>query len=870
MSLDHPIREGLSINFSAVLPPQILPAYQSQITGITVLVARGTPNRILRVELKDGNNLRWKNEISLNGGQQVVNQKLPALGNINQLVWVLDHASTSDYVVLQRVSFTATTPITETATAAFVWSYGMLLDNWNPTTGLVRDKAKDASGEFDAIQATGSLAAATAVAEQLGIVDRPDAIQIVNQISNTLLLDLPRFHGLWPHWVKTSPTGAITLVQNTEWSSVDTVIAVIGLIDAQNGLGLDTSGAEQMLQTIDWQALVMPGGISHGYTYAGDLIPYAWDVFGGESWLVELAYAGATGQVAHLAYPTPPTANGSGFIDELAWLFVPPPSGQDYWGTDWTSYRSAAAEYQVSYHLTQDPTTCFAKLGLFGLSAGEVPNPSRVSQDSIYQAFGVGGHFAASANNGSAWQGAPIVAPHYSAMIASLRPQEAVKLWDWLIQYGHFSPLNNVESLMFPANSSCDSDAVVWNQLKGSWNLSLQTLGWGRYLATRDGQVPILWQATIANPLIHKGYHLLAPNGQSQIPTSTPVTWQYERECEDPDEGNVGQMIWRSNASDSKVLGQFGTTTDSPWPAKSGEVIYDNISTPPIEQLHLKLRYSKYSSSSVPISIYIDNEPTPRAAFYPIDQGSWDQFAWTEPILLGNIGNGVHSLKFSTDGQQYGVADLDIFVLTAESPVMPISVYSPQPTETPVTTIWDNTQVPCDGKPLYRWSSPGTYRYKQTTDNQGYDYLTVEQKSRNEGPSDGQCLGSLWLNYGDMLPEPPASGMSMVGYNSCNFGGPIPPGSVSINVVGIEEKTTRLGTFQAVRVDTAQEYRILTSNHNDPQGLVKTSEWYVCGLGVIRSTISHTGTYQGRHFQMDSELELLSFTPIPITESPIR
>jgi hypothetical protein len=42
--------------------------------------------------------------------------------------------------------------------------------------GLVRDKAKDASGEFDAIQATGCLAAATASAEQLGVVDQGDRL----------------------------------------------------------------------------------------------------------------------------------------------------------------------------------------------------------------------------------------------------------------------------------------------------------------------------------------------------------------------------------------------------------------------------------------------------------------------------------------------------------------------------------------------------------------------------------------------------------------------------------------------------------------------------------------------------------------------
>ncbi len=515
MSLNHPIREGLPINFSAILPAQISPAYQSQITGMTVHIASGTPNRTFKLELKNGNETSWNEEVTLEGGEQILNFDLPALGNINQLIWILDYANPGDHVVLDRVSFAATTQITDTATAAFVWSYGMLLNNWNPATGLVRDKAKDASGEFDAIQATGNLAAATVIAEQLGVVELADAIQIVNKISKALLLDLPRFHGLWPHWVRVSSAGEFVIVENTEWSSIDTVIAAIGLLEAQSGLGMDTLGTEHMLREIEWSNLVTPNGISHGYTYSGDLIPYSWDAFGGESWLVGLAYAGVTGQVAPLAYPSPPTANGSGFIDELAWLFVPPPSGQDYWGTDWRSYRSTAVDNQISYYSAHNSTSCLAQLGLFGLSATEVPAPSMVAQDSIYQAYGIGGAFAP-AKDGSA-VGAPVVAPHYSAMIASLSPEEAIKMWDWLIANGVFSPLNNVESLMFPANVNCDPTNIVWNQLKGSWNLSLQTLGWGRYLAERDGQAPILWRAAKTNPLLYEGYLLLAPNEQSRL-----------------------------------------------------------------------------------------------------------------------------------------------------------------------------------------------------------------------------------------------------------------------------------------------------------------------------------------------------------------
>jgi len=64
---------------------------------------------------------------------------------------------------------------------------------------------------------------------------------------------------------------------------------------------------------------------------------------------------------------------------------------------------------------------------------------------------------------------------------------------------------------MFPTSASCDQTDAVWNQLKGSWNLSLQTLGWGRYLAEHAGQVPTLWHAATTNSLLKKGYQLLAP-----------------------------------------------------------------------------------------------------------------------------------------------------------------------------------------------------------------------------------------------------------------------------------------------------------------------------------------------------------------------
>ena len=177
----------------------------------------------------------------------------------------------------------------------------------------------------------------------------------------------------------------------------------------------------------------------------------------------------------------------------------------------------------MAYFGARYPTSCLVRVGLWGLSASEGPDPARVPPGNIYQAFGIGGRFAAP-NDGSALWGAPVVTPHYSALIASLRPEEATRVWDWLIGHGYFSPLTNVESLLFQAGTSCDPPVVTWNSLKGSWNLALQALGWGRYLAERRGQVPILWRATMENALLQQGYRLLAPGGSAAAPTTRPIS----------------------------------------------------------------------------------------------------------------------------------------------------------------------------------------------------------------------------------------------------------------------------------------------------------------------------------------------------------
>jgi DNA-binding CsgD family transcriptional regulator len=150
---------------------------------------------------------------------------------------------------------------------------------------------------------------------------------------------------------------------------------------------------------------------------------------------------------------------------------------------------------------------------------------------------------------------------------------------------------------------------------------------------------------------------------------SAPKSWKgYERECENSDESTGGQIIGRSAASGDLVLGQFGSINVEPWSAMAGDVIYKNITMPRVEQLYLRLRYSKNSPPSIPILVYLDDEKTPRASIFPENQKDWNRFSWTDPIFLGSVESGVHTITFSTIGQQYGVADLDKFVLSAGSP----------------------------------------------------------------------------------------------------------------------------------------------------------------------------------------------------------
>lgn len=292
---------------------------------------------------------------------------------------------------------------TDTGEAAFLFSLAHLFQCYDPATGLVADRARWPVQDLAAVQSMGALALATAVASDLGYVDEPVATGVVTQIRNRLItLSGITYNGLLPHFVKNGD-----IAPGSEYSSVDTAIALLGCILACESLGLDASGLETMLNAVDWADLTdgYTTSISHGYREDETKLAGTWDVFGSEYFIVALAMAAATERIAPLdLHSQPPTWDGSGFNDEMAALLFPM-NIRDHFGNNWSTYRPGAWEDQRDYFQLLDPDS------LFGLSAAEAPeiwsfycdcDDPGLSVCSCYEAFGIGGHNA-TPNDGTDW-----------------------------------------------------------------------------------------------------------------------------------------------------------------------------------------------------------------------------------------------------------------------------------------------------------------------------------------------------------------------------------------------------------------------------------------------------------------------------------
>ncbi len=491
-SVNHVLWEGLSLNFNALLGTTIAAEYQHRATAILVDIEDGLGNLSAEVKSPTGA-LLWSQNTNLTGGQRKLRFALPNPAPTNvQMINLITTGAAGNFFVASRIAVETTGPDLGPE-ERFIWTYANFANNYDSDTGYVRDRANHPSGDFDNVSATGGFALASVLAANRGVINNSTAVAIVEKVTPTIV-NTPRLHGVLPHFVRGGSNPSI--IPGTEWSSLDTVLTYVPILLARQALNLPTAQIEAAIGEMDWDDLILPNGtISHGYDDGGNRLASGWDVFGGETFLAVWAHAAARPQddLAAVSLPTPPSWNGSGFIDELAAIYLPMP-GIDVWGTNWYDFRTQAAAGQVAH---------YADLPICCASAAEVPEPWAVPAGAEYQAFGVNGRIAD--NDGTDLIGHRVGAPHYPAMIASLEPVAAAENWDFLKSQGAVSPLNVAESVYVDHDN--DENRAVWNPLKGSWNLLLATLGYERALAGEANYLP--FRAALANSFVAAGLERL-------------------------------------------------------------------------------------------------------------------------------------------------------------------------------------------------------------------------------------------------------------------------------------------------------------------------------------------------------------------------
>ena len=532
-SLSHVGAEQVPVNLQALLPSQIQSTYQYRATGIVVKIASGTGT--FRMELKDASNaVIWSFEATLIGGPRTLAVSLPSnLGNAQYFNWLLTGGAVGQNVRVQKVTMNVSGPKVGYV-EDFLWPYATLLANYDPTSGLTRDVSTNRAGEFDGINGTGALAAATAYAAQLGVISNASAQQIVSTIAARLisLQSTASFNGVIAHFVKKSGSTFIPYT-GSEYSSIDTTIALLYTLLASQALGLPTSGLQQAINNVNWDSLLLGNGVvSFGFNPNGTLINGGWDWFGTESLMVALAFASAKGHlpaIPNVNPANPQTANGSGFIDEMLWGVVPV-VGHDAWNVDWDIYRTRAAVAQID-HYDDGPAP------VFGASAGEVPIYSLVNSGNTYHAYGIG------TDDGSGVFAAPVAMPHYGGMMWSLFPSDAKRMFDYFAQAGMLSPLNMVESAVVQTWSGQVENA--WSSLKGSWNTGLWSIGAGRALLAGVNVNP-LFDAAKANAFVSAGYQLIRSASQNMNIGNATVVLDQQRTYDSVAVGGAGNLIVRN------------------------------------------------------------------------------------------------------------------------------------------------------------------------------------------------------------------------------------------------------------------------------------------------------------------------------------
>lgn len=152
-------------------------------------------------------------------------------------------------------------------------------------------------------------------------------------------------------------------------------------------------------------------------------------------------------------------------------------------------------------------------------------------------------------------------------------------------------------------------------------------------------------------------------------------------ECEDYNSvtfGGVGtngiRLEAKTNASSNQVI-HIGPdwSPDNTW--GTDDQVVCNVILQAYDNASIRIRYADDVAGNV-FKVYLDD--VEKGQFTTADTGTWNDFEWTEPISLGAVTEGEHSIKLKmTTGGSYG-AGLDVFKIEWRNIVHFSVPYSPR------------------------------------------------------------------------------------------------------------------------------------------------------------------------------------------------
>jgi hypothetical protein len=481
-----------------VTDPKIIVDFQVALSSWTVQVkGQGT----LKIELRSATNAllkSWSKTVS-SDVFTTITEPLPADLTPVKLLNVV--AESPSNLTLDEISFGTRVPRLFPLRYAYLISYAQLLRTLDPATGVVRDHAQWPVGDFDAVPGMGFVALAAASAADLGFISKTDAIAIASK-SIEALLAVPREPrtGWLPHWLKNGQRHP-----DSEWSTVDTALALLPAIQAATMLSLDSkrTSLQAMVDQLNFAAVTTSGQkITHGISAEGTVLPGTWDVWGGETALVQLLRGYRDPCLPDLSIThTPPAYGGRGFITELGALLVAElgtSSGLvDRWGINWRGERTTHYLAQRSH---------MGNASIFGLSPAEV-----ISADGAtgYLEAGIGTTNPGTATVDSLTSfGGPWRMPHYMGMTAALDVEASCQSAIALRKLGLMPPLSGpAESVLVGATGSVQR----WHSVQTALNAFFNTIGYYHAVVVAEGRTDAIYQAVRSDPRFTAALGVMIP-----------------------------------------------------------------------------------------------------------------------------------------------------------------------------------------------------------------------------------------------------------------------------------------------------------------------------------------------------------------------